>query len=136
MTKHTFVDLLQFIEQKAWIAENFPRDRRFENLILASDNVLTADTVKYVRNQKRTDLEFPKFFPPFSQFVKIDEKIRSYVSPKKNLTLEDLCFRYPDLTNGGLSDCQTYGIFGVFFDHDLENITDTFVHNTITFINR
>ena len=49
MTKYTFVDLLQFIEQKAWIAENFPRDRRFENLILASENILTADTVKYVR---------------------------------------------------------------------------------------
>ena len=40
--------IFQFIEQKAWIAENFPKDRRFENLILESENILTAETVKYV----------------------------------------------------------------------------------------
>ena len=42
----------QFNEQKAWIADNFPRDRRYENLILESENVLTADTVRYVCTQK------------------------------------------------------------------------------------
>ena len=39
---------MQFIEQKIWIAENFPRDRRYENLIFESENVLTADTIRYV----------------------------------------------------------------------------------------
>ena len=40
--------LLKFNEQKAWIADTFPRDRRYENLILESENILTADTVRYV----------------------------------------------------------------------------------------
>ena len=38
----------QFIEQKEWIAKTFPRDRRFENLITVGENVLTADTIRYV----------------------------------------------------------------------------------------
>ena len=29
-------------------ADHFPRDRRFEYLILTAENVLTADTVRYV----------------------------------------------------------------------------------------
>ena len=38
----------QFIDQKEWIAKTFPRDRRFENLIAVGENVLTADTIRYV----------------------------------------------------------------------------------------
>ena len=45
---------MKFIEQKAWIAENFPRDRRYENLILESENILTADTVRYVSAMHRS----------------------------------------------------------------------------------
>ena len=42
------IGFFQFIEQKAWIAKTFPRDRRFENLIAVGDDVLTAETVNYV----------------------------------------------------------------------------------------
>ena len=42
--------LLQFVEQKNWIAKNFPKDRRYESLIAKGENVLTADTFKYVSN--------------------------------------------------------------------------------------
>ena len=38
----------QFIDQMHWIAENFPKDRRYESLIAKSDNILEADDIKYV----------------------------------------------------------------------------------------
>ena len=44
--------LPQFIDQKEWIAKTFPRDRRFENLIAVGENVLTADTIRYVGSLK------------------------------------------------------------------------------------
>ena len=51
----------QFIEQKEWIAKTFPRDRRFENLIAVGENVLTADTIRYVSgfmSQINSSLQF------------------------------------------------------------------------------
>ena len=47
--------IFQFIEQKAWIAKTFPRDRRFENLIAVGEDVLTAETVNYVSETNRTN---------------------------------------------------------------------------------
>ena len=44
-----YMSSYQFIEQKAWIAETFPKDRRYENLMVVGEDVLTADTVRYVR---------------------------------------------------------------------------------------
>ena len=82
--------VFQFIEQKAWIAENFPKDRRFENLILESDNVLTADTVKYVKEIFSNILRLASIY--FIQFLKIDESLREFVS-SSNYTLDDLCLR-------------------------------------------
>ena len=38
----------QFVQQKEWIAANFPKDKRFEYLILEAENVITAETFKYV----------------------------------------------------------------------------------------
>jgi len=105
-----------FIEQKKWIADNFPRDRRFENLILVSDNVLTADTLRY--------------------FSKIDEELRNYIVPENEMTLDDLCLRYPDLKSGSdtLGDCLSYGIFGYIIDNvpDLDELTDEYVQSIIT----
>ena len=49
---HFNIFLRQFIEQKAWIAENFPKDKRFEYVIITGDNVLTAETFSYVRQHK------------------------------------------------------------------------------------
>ena len=45
------------------------------------------------------------------QFVEIDRRIREYES-KKNLTLEDLCLRYPNPVQGGFGECLTMGVFG------------------------
>ena len=44
----TFSLTFQFIEQKQWISENFPKDRRFETIIGSAENVLTADYMRYV----------------------------------------------------------------------------------------
>lgn len=42
----------QFIRQREWILENFPKDTRYETVIMstseADGNVLTAQTIQYV----------------------------------------------------------------------------------------
>ena len=43
----------QYTEQKDWISENYPKDKRFETIIVASTdgmsgNVLTDSTIQYV----------------------------------------------------------------------------------------
>ena len=113
--------ILQFIEQKAWIAANFPKDRRFENLILESENVLTADTVKYVRNFLRLFLleyiswSFLKLTTAFGNlshhlithwmiFVWGLKKIVNTI-----IILMYLLIRNPDLKTGG-GPCLTLGI--------------------------
>jgi len=41
-----------FIAEREWILDNFPKDTRYETLVLASKephgNVLTAETIRYV----------------------------------------------------------------------------------------
>ena len=80
---------MQFIEQKTWIAEKFPRDRRFENLVMVGDNVLTADMVRYVRY----DSQYMILYMVCSQYARLDGRIREYTSDN-NHTLEDLCLRW------------------------------------------
>ena len=38
----------QFLDDKQWINDNFPRDMRYENVMLYSDNVLKASYMQYV----------------------------------------------------------------------------------------
>jgi hypothetical protein len=38
----------QFVEHKKWISRNFPKERRFEFIIAKSNNILTADNIKFV----------------------------------------------------------------------------------------
>ena len=47
---------LQFIKQRNWILSNFPKDTRYETVLISSSssdnsigNVLTAQTMQYVR---------------------------------------------------------------------------------------
>jgi len=103
-----------FIEQKTWISEKFPRDRRFENLVMVSENVLTADTVRY--------------------FSKLDGRIREY-SSSQNQTLDDLCLRYPEHGQlDGFGPCLTLGVFGLVLNQfpDLDSLTDNQVLAFIT----
>ena len=66
------------------------------------------------------------------QFAELDERIREYESPD-NLTFSDLCLRYPDTSgSGALSGCVTFGIFSVFLNFPLANLTDDVVQRTIT----
>jgi len=82
-----------FIDQKEWIAKTFPRDRRFENLIAVGENVLTADTIRYL--------------------MKVDEVVRGYKSPS-NKTFDDLCLRPPGPTGSDPKSCQILGILAIF----------------------
>jgi hypothetical protein len=42
----------QFIRQKEWIQENFPKDTRYETIIISTQNndgnILTAEAIQYV----------------------------------------------------------------------------------------
>ena len=40
--------LLQFTKQRSWIKEHFPKDTRYETLIISGDNVLLASHIRYV----------------------------------------------------------------------------------------
>ena len=58
-TIHTFVlffhtHFYQFVDQNAWIKENYPKDMRYESIIVSSKNgtsgnILTAASIQYVR---------------------------------------------------------------------------------------
>ena len=39
---------LQFREDKKWIENNFPKDMRYESVILSGDNVLQPEYFQYV----------------------------------------------------------------------------------------
>ena len=52
----TYNNSLQFIKQRNWILSNFPKDTRYETVLISSSssdnsigNVLTAQTMQYVR---------------------------------------------------------------------------------------
>lgn len=49
---HNSSSSLQFIKQRNWILSNFPKDTRYETVLISAKaqhgNVLTADTVQYV----------------------------------------------------------------------------------------
>ena len=38
-----------FVEDSEWLAENFPPDKRYNNAILAGDNVLTPEILREVQ---------------------------------------------------------------------------------------
>ena len=40
--------LLQFTKQRSWIKEHFPKDTRYETIIISGDNVLLASHIRYV----------------------------------------------------------------------------------------
>ena len=48
--------LFQFIKQKEWILQNYPKDTRYESIILTvqeGGNILTASTMQYLAELHR-----------------------------------------------------------------------------------
>ena len=51
-----FFFLFQFIKQKEWILQNYPKDTRYESIILTvqeGGNILTASTMQYLAELHR-----------------------------------------------------------------------------------
>ena len=49
--------LFQFIKQKEWILQNYPKDTRYESIILTvqeGGNILTASTMQYLAELHRS----------------------------------------------------------------------------------
>ena len=49
-----YTNFYQFVDQNAWIKENYPKDMRYESIIVnskngTSGNILTAASIQYVR---------------------------------------------------------------------------------------
>ena len=57
---------LQFVEQNKWIKENYPKDKRYESILVytkdgISGNVLTAASIQYV-NTIETKINLQNYF--------------------------------------------------------------------------
>ena len=55
-TLNDFFFLFQFIKQKEWILQNYPKDTRYESIILTvqeGGNILTASTMQYLSELHR-----------------------------------------------------------------------------------
>ena len=66
---HVFLDYVclpdgslfsQYLDDKAWIEENFPKDMRYETVIIHGPNVLTADYFTYVSQKSELPYESKK----------------------------------------------------------------------------
>jgi len=63
-----------YVDQKAWIAKNFPKDTRYESIMISDKvNVLTTSHMKYLYN--------------------IQEAVKNVTSPKSGKNFDQLCLK-------------------------------------------
>ncbi|TRY79298.1 hypothetical protein TCAL_08847, partial [Tigriopus californicus] len=77
-----------FLEDKKWIEENFPKDMRYESVIIEGDNVLTPEHVQYL--------------------AKLNENVINATTEDKLHNYTDLCIR--DLDAVSKEDCYQESI--------------------------
>ena len=101
---------LQFLDDKDWIAENFPTDVRTELALVTAENALLPENIQYVSVQRKQKIDFtPKkttFVAPMSkvdghsrlQLWKIHDAVTRAVTSEKYsscggevCTYQDLC---------------------------------------------
>ena len=46
-----------FVKNNEWLEENFPPDVRYNNVIIAGENLLTPDVLRQVRGKNRTNFD-------------------------------------------------------------------------------
>ena len=67
-----------FVAEREWILQNFPKDTRYETVILSSEekNVLTADTIKYI--------------------LKLHQMVENIAISESEINYQDLCLAVPE----------------------------------------
>ena len=109
-----------FVSEREWILQNFPKDTRYETVILSSEekNVLTADTIKYI--------------------MKLHQMVENIAISESEINYQDLCLAVPEtavlLNSTTSSACATKSLLQLWhYDEiQIEQLTDELVLETIT----
>lgn len=101
-----------FLKDKKWIEENFPKDMRYESVIIEGDNVLTPDHIQYL--------------------AKLNENVINATTQDNLHAYTDLCIR--DLDSGSKEDCYQESILRLWNSdiNEINNLSQDEILKSIT----